>query len=117
MTDIIDTEMARILRQARVDAGLTQLEVANYLGVARWTYHRAETGYRDFSSDWVRRLPLSMQRPIASYLETVLLLQAAEMSKIARRVRRPSGAVALPLAALDRRSINGTLGERPRQAA
>jgi transcriptional regulator with XRE-family HTH domain len=61
--------LGQILKQARLDAGLTQVKVAADLGISEWTYSRLENGHRQFDEEWLARLPLPVRRPVLAFFE------------------------------------------------
>lgn len=67
MGDVRQMIVAR-LRAAREDAGLTQSEVADALGIARSSYTQIETGRNTLSIEHLALLPAILHKPVAYFL-------------------------------------------------
>jgi transcriptional regulator with XRE-family HTH domain len=61
--------LGTILKRARTLAELTQIEVADRLGVSRWTYIALENGRGTFHSEWIDKLPDVMRNPVIMYFQ------------------------------------------------
>jgi DNA-binding XRE family transcriptional regulator len=59
-----------VLRNARRNAGYTQEQVAEMLGISLWTYNRLENGRRTFDQDWIECLPQNLRLPVIRYLRS-----------------------------------------------
>jgi DNA-binding XRE family transcriptional regulator len=87
-------ELAAELRQARRQAGLTQVRVAAALGVSHQTIHRHERGYRGMRIDVVARhaAAVGLRLRIRAYPEGPPLRDAGQIELI-RRFRAQLGEV------------------------
>jgi hypothetical protein len=75
------------LRKARIEANLTQTDVAESLGISLWTYNRLENGRRTFEQKWVRLLPPEIRPPIVQLLTSRAMTQL----RFLRSLRPPVG--------------------------
>ncbi len=52
------------LRKARINAGLSQTELARHIGKSIWTLNRIEHGVQTFPPDLIERLPAEIAQPL-----------------------------------------------------
>jgi DNA-binding XRE family transcriptional regulator len=61
-------EIEQIIKNVRHDFGMTQEEMADYLGVNKWTYIAFENGRGDFHTSWLTNLPRDVRKRIVTRL-------------------------------------------------
>ena len=61
--------IGRVLREARLAAGMKQSELAELLGTTPDKLNKTEMGTRSFDEAWLTRLPSSIRGPVAAELE------------------------------------------------
>ena len=63
--------IGEVLREAREAADLRQGELANMLGISRWTQNRLESGHGYFRMEWLRLLPAAMREPVVTAIQAL----------------------------------------------
>ena len=64
-----DFTTGAILKRARLADDRTQIEVANILGISKWTYIALENGRGTFHHEWISRLPEGMRNAVIQGFE------------------------------------------------
>jgi DNA-binding XRE family transcriptional regulator len=87
MTQI--NNIGSVLRQARINADMTQTQVANQIGVSLWTYNRVENGRRTFDEAWLQHLPQNIRQPLVDLMtehteQQLTFLRGLSRPKLAR---------------------------------
>ena len=76
-----------VLREARLQTGTEQQELARVLGVSPFTLNRVERGHQPFRDEWLDRLPSDIRRPVAEALAVYYRGRAEEVGGKAMRRR------------------------------
>lgn len=74
---------------------MTQVQLAELLGISRWTYNRVVNGHAQLRTEWVRLLPLPIREPVVRYLQRRHEQQRDVLNDwlhepAPRRIRRPT---------------------------
>ena len=96
------TTLGAVLAEARLamidpdtDEPMTQVKLADILGISRWTLNRVENGHAQFQNEWLPLMPSAIRTPVVQYLQQRHIQQVEALGKWLPpdRVRRPTGAV------------------------
>jgi transcriptional regulator with XRE-family HTH domain len=68
MPTLANVNLGKVMKRARLLANMTQIEVADYLGISRWTYIALEQGRGLLHNEWIDQLPQAMRNPVIDYL-------------------------------------------------
>ena len=93
-----ENNLPNVLRKAREAAQMTQGQLADTLNINRWTYVAVEQGRGRFRSEWVRRLPMDIRKPVIECLlrqheDAMAELRWWMLDRKPTRVTRPKGSV------------------------
>lgn len=64
-------KVGEVLREARIEAGISQTALAKSMGLHVSTLNRVEAGTRSFDDDWLSLLPIEIRTPVSKMLEKV----------------------------------------------
>jgi DNA-binding XRE family transcriptional regulator len=89
-----DNRIGPLLKRARKAVpGLTQDQVAEHIGISRWTYVACENNRQGFRQEWVYLLPKAMCDAVVPHFTRQLKEQIDGMAKLmTQRIQRPTGA-------------------------
>lgn len=77
--------IGKVLRDARLAAGITQSLLAELLGTTPDKLNKTEAGTRGFDEAWLERLPPEIRGPVAAELERDCLERLATIRGTALR--------------------------------
>jgi transcriptional regulator with XRE-family HTH domain len=87
-SDLIDREIGRRLRLARITANIRQRQAAKLVGVIGQQIRKYEVGHNRVSAVLIAKLAQIYQRPVGWFLEDVPLVEAiADPAGLAQRER------------------------------
>jgi len=91
------TPLGLIMEDARKAMGLHQNELADMMGVSRWTLNRVINGHAQLQDEWIDLMPMPVREPVIRYLQQMYLREADRLNERLlppSRIRRPTGAAA-----------------------
>lgn len=93
--------IGRVIREARLAAGISQTRLADDMGIPSWTLNRLEMGHRTFDQRWLPLLPAAIRGPVVRALEDEYRLRLDRMREDNRSdepipIRRGNGRPCVP---------------------
>lgn len=85
-------EIGAVIRKARLEIGMEQVELAQQLGVSPFCLNRLEAGNRSFDDKWLYKLPETIQAAVVEFLRTEFDRYLEGKRKLSRRAPVPENA-------------------------